>query len=378
VTRQLNDRDRLVFIHSSDELYGADRILLDLHAALTPAEQKRAEFWLPTDSTHPARPLCAELEARGATVRHLDLPILRRAYRTPRALVGLARRWLRTLRVLRVTCPAFVYLTTSATYLAAPAARLAGARQVVGHKQELWSSSDALVLGPFARACHRLITISSPVHDDLPRSLRRRAMMVLNATAGPTSYQRLDGRTGPLTYTVASRWNAWKGHRTLLAAWDSVNEPGRLVVLGGPPPSGESVDVAFLATQVRNPDSVTIVGEVADIGPYLDDSDVVLIPSDSPEPFGLVAIEAFARGRPVIGTAAGGLADIITDGSDGWTFPPRNVDALDAIFARLDRDEVHLAGRSARATYEARFTADRYSADWRAAVGLQTTTSDCP
>ena len=40
------------------------------------------------------------------------------------------------------------------------------------------------------------------------------------------------------------------------------------------------------------------------------------------------------------------------------------------ILARLGRDEVCPAGRNARATYEARFTAERYTADWRAAVGL--------
>jgi glycosyltransferase involved in cell wall biosynthesis len=370
VTSPSSDSVRLVFIHPSDELYGADRILLDLHAALTPAEQNRAEFWLPSDVTHPARPLSAELGARGATVRHLDLPILRRAYRTPRGVAGLARRWVHTLRALRAARPAIVYLTTSAAYLCAPAARLAGASRVIGHKQEIWSKSDALVLGTFARACHRLITISSPVHDNLPPSLRRRAVMVLNATKAPVSYETLDGRTGPLTYTVASRWNTWKGHRTLLAAWDVADEPGHLVVLGGPPPSGNTVDVALLATQLRHPDSVTIVGEVSDIGPHLDASDIVVVPSDCPEPFGLVAIEAFARARPVIGSSAGGLADIITDTSDGWIFPPSHVEELAKIFDHLHRDDVHRAGRNARSSYEARFTIERYTAEWRDGVGL--------
>jgi glycosyltransferase involved in cell wall biosynthesis len=370
VSSEPSEHGRLVFIHSSDELYGADRILLDVHAALTPSEQARAEFWLPTDSAHPAHPLCAELESRGATVRHLDLPILRRAYLNPRSLPGLARRWVRTLRSLRATRPAFVYLTTSAAYLCAPAARLAGTPQVIGHKQEMWSSSDAPVLGLCARACHRLIAVSGPARDNLPQSLHGRAVAVPNATPAPSSYDVLDGRVGPLTYTVASRWNASKGHRTLLAAWDLVDDPGRLVVLGGPPPSGAAVDVAALAARLRHPDSVVIAGEVPDIGPYLDATDVVVVPSDTPEGFGLVAIEAFARARPVVGAAAGGLVDIITDGGDGWTFAPGDVDALAKILARLDRHEVAIVGRNARATYEARFTPDRYATAWRAAAGL--------
>ena len=209
----------------------------------------------------------------------------------------------------------------------------------------MWSSSDAPVLGLCARACHRLIAVSGPACDNLPRSLHGRAVAVPNATDAPATYDTLDGREGPLTYMVASRWNATKGHRTLLAAWDLVDEPGHLVVLGGPPPSGASVDVASLATQLRDPDSITIAGEVPNIGPYLDSADVVLVPSDTPEGFGLVAIEAFAHARPVIGTTAGGLADIITDGSDGWTFAPGDIDALARILARLNRDEVTMAGR---------------------------------
>jgi glycosyltransferase involved in cell wall biosynthesis len=366
-------RDRIVFIHSSDELYGADRILLDLFAALEPSERDRAEFWLPTDVPHGGNSLCSQLEEVGATVRHVAVPILRRAYRTPRAVVGLAWRSVGTLRRLRAARPDLVYLTTSATYVCAPLARLVGTRRVVGHKQEIWSASEGRVLALLARACHRLIAISGPVRDNLPPSLRQRAVVVLNATPDPPSHTSLAGRDGPLTYMVASRWNAWKGHRTLLAAWDRLDEPGTLVVLGGRPPSGESVDVVALAETLRTPDSVSIVGEVAEIGPLIEAADVVVVPSDDPEPFGLVAIEAFARARPVIGSDAGGLADIISDGVDGWTFRPRDVAALTAILRRLDRDEVAAAGERARATYEARFTAARYATEWRAAVGLRTT-----
>lgn len=365
----MRDSTRMVFIHPSDELYGADRILLDLFAALTPDERARCEVWLPTDVPHGDRVLCVELEALGATVRHVDLPILRRSYRSPGALLRLGVRVGRTFRLLRKSRPGVVYLTTSATYLCAPLARLARVRRVIGHKQELWSGGDARILAPCARACHQLIAISSPVRDNLPGSLRGRAVVVLNATREPQHPQPLAGRDGPLTFVVASRWNAWKGHRTLLAAWDRADSPGNLVVLGGPPPSGEAVDVAAIVSGLKRPETVTIVGEVPDIGSHLDAADVVIMPSDDPEPFGLVAIEAFARGRPMIGSAAGGLADVITDGRDGWTFPPRDVAALALVLGGLRRPEVEAAGAAARATYEAKFTADRFVADWRRAMG---------
>src|SRR5690349_11931790 len=137
----------LTFVHSSDEHYGADRILPYIYEALPPDLQSEAEFWLPTDVTHATSPLCVDLEARGATVRHVDLPILRRAYRTPRALLKLLQRMRAFRRLLEGDQPRLVYCTTSAAFLAAPAAKKAGVPVVVGHVQEFWSGNDARILG---------------------------------------------------------------------------------------------------------------------------------------------------------------------------------------------------------------------------------------
>jgi len=358
-----------VFVHSSDELYGADRIVLDIHDALPPAWRDRAEFWLPTDVRHDAHPLCVALRERSATVHHVNLPILRRSYRSPRALLGLVGRTLASgWRLVRVR-PAGVYLTTSATFALAPVARAVGVPLVVGHVQEIWSRSDAAVLGPLARGCHRLLTISGPVLEALPTRLRERATTVLNATRSPARLVPLEEHDGPLRFVVASRWNAWKGHATLLRAWDLAGSPGHLTVLGGPPPNGESVDVRALVAALETPGSVEVVGETTAMEDHLDRADVVVVPSDQPEPFGLVAAEAFAHGRPVVASAAGGLADVVTHGQDGWTYPLGDASALADVLAGLDRPTVVTAGRRARETYEQRFTAHRYAREWQAAVG---------
>lgn len=357
----------LIFIHSSDELYGADRMLLEQLAAVPPGV--RTQVWLPTDLGHPGLPLCAELTRRGVDVHHLDLPIIRRAYRTPRALASLTLRAARLRRAIRVARPDVVYCTTSAAALAAPIARTAGVPRVVGHIQEIWTRSDRYALVPLLSACHLLVAISAAVAARVPDRLRARVTVVPNCTPEPSEVQPLDGRTGPLTFVVASRWNGWKGHRTLLAAWNQVRE-GTLVVLGGPPPSGDAVDVRALVRDLDRPASVQVVGDVADPSAYLTRADVVVVPSDRAEPFGLVAIESFARARPVIGSAAGGLLDIITDRADGWLYPPTDSVALGRLMAGLGRVEVRRAGDQARRTYEARFTSDRYATEWRRAVGL--------
>lgn len=354
-------RRRLLFIHSSDELYGADRVLIDQIQAIP--EGVDVEVWLPDDLEHGAFPLCHRLEQLGVRVRHLPLPIMRRAYQTPTGLLRLSGRSAGLVQRLHAHRPDVVYCTTSATFLAAPAARLAQVPHVIGHVHEIWSDMDRRILGPLARSCGQLLAISTAVVDSLPSRLRARTVIVPNGTTDPGAGAPLDDRTGPVTYLVASRWNAWKGHATLLEAWRHVSE-ARLIVLGAAPPSGVSTDVRALAAQVDHPETIEIVGEVDDISPYLERADVMIVPSEQPEPFGLVAIEAFARSRPVIASAAGGLLDIVTAEHDGWLFPPGDAATLADLLKRIDRTEVARTGAAARSTFEARFTSERYATDW--------------
>ncbi|MEJ7719705.1 MAG: glycosyltransferase family 4 protein [Ilumatobacteraceae bacterium] len=185
----------------------------------------------------------------------------------------------------------------------------------------------------------------------------------------PERRRRSTLRERPLRFVVASRWNRWKD-TARYCAWDLAGCPGQLDVLGGPPLSGEVTDVPATVARLAVPETVRIVGEVADPAKFLCGADVAVIPSDEPEPFGLVAIEAFARGRPVVASAAGGLLDIVTDGYDGWTFEPGDVAALAAILRSLTVQAVVTAGDRARRTFEQRYTIERYRREWLDAVGL--------
>ncbi len=359
---------RLIFLHPSDELYGADRMLLEMLQAVD--ETFDVEVWLPNDLTHSPDELalCNTLERSGIAARHVALPIMRRAYRNPRGMVRLASQVAQLVRRLRAARPDVVYCTTSAALLGAPAARMARVPRVIAHFQEIWAGPEAHVLAVAARTCHTLLAVSEAVTSALPADLRRRTVIVVNATPEPQRVTSLEGRVGELRYVVASRWNGWKGHRTLFDAWGIADAPGHLTVLGGPPLSGESVDVPALVSALDRPDSVTVVGEVADPSIYIDDADVVIVPSDQPEPFGLVAIEAFARARPVIGSAVGGLLGIVDDGVNGWLYPPGDAVALSGVLASLDRDVVTGAGSLARKSYELAYTTERFGQRWRDAA----------
>jgi len=61
-------------------------------------------------------------------------------------------------------------------------------------------------------------------------------------------------------------------------------------------------------------------------------------PSLWPEPFGIVALEAAAAGKPVVASDIGGLRDIVVDGETGLLVPPGDRPALAAAMQRLIGD----------------------------------------
>ncbi len=80
-------------------------------------------------------------------------------------------------------------------------------------------------------------------------------------------------------------------------------------------------------------------------------------PSLWPEPFGIVALEASAAGKPVIASDIGGLRDIVVDGETGFLVPPEDRAALVEAMRRLIAD----AGLRERLGAAARERAAKFS-----------------
>jgi glycosyltransferase involved in cell wall biosynthesis len=78
------------------------------------------------------------------------------------------------------------------------------------------------------------------------------------------------------------------------------------------------------------------------------------------ETFGLVAIEAFACGVPVIASRCGVMQEIVHHRRNGLHFNPGDPDDLARTVERAwtHPDEMREMGRNARAEYEAKYTAE--------------------
>lgn len=74
--------------------------------------------------------------------------------------------------------------------------------------------------------------------------------------------------------------------------------------------------------------------------------DLVVVPSTWPEVFGIVVIEAFAAGKPVLASNVGGIPELIEEGRTGFLVPPADCNALANQLAELARTPTILSDMS--------------------------------
>jgi glycosyltransferase involved in cell wall biosynthesis len=121
-------------------------------------------------------------------------------------------------------------------------------------------------------------------------------------------------------------------------------------------------------------DAVRFLGFVSPIQTAVEQAAIVVVPSLG-EGFGMVALEAMERARPVIASAVGGLPEIVADGETGLVVEPGDAEALaDAIVALAgDLDRAAAMGRAGRERAVREFpperSVERIEELYRAALG---------
>ena len=102
---------------------------------------------------------------------------------------------------------------------------------------------------------------------------------------------------------------------------------------------------------------VHMLGHLQNLDALYQTLDLLAVPSLN-EPFGRVVIESMAKGVPCVAAEAGGIPEIITDGSTGLLFPPTDTAALAERIAECVRDPGRLNTLRAHALREVR---DRFN-----------------
>lgn len=152
------------------------------------------------------------------------------------------------------------------------------------------------------------------------------------------------------------RLNEEKGIETLLRTWEIVGSEIPLKVVGDGP-------LKPLFTGGKLPRSIEYLGwrPHEEVLKLMGSSRFIVIPTEWYEGHPRTAVEAFARGLPVIASRIGAMTEMIEDGVSGLLFAPGDPDDLarKIRWALGHRDRMAEMGARGRTVYERRYTSSK-------------------
>jgi glycosyltransferase involved in cell wall biosynthesis len=215
------------------------------------------------------------------------------------------------------------------------------------------------------RHLDRIISVSRVTAERMARAFRigeDRFALLPNAVdlppADASAPRSGDGELRILSVSRMSTMDAYKGIGTLVAALREVKE--RIPVICTVVGDGElRASYEDEARRLGLEGVVRFVGRVddAELERWYRWADVFVLPSAG-EGFGIVYLEAWAHGLPVVAARAGGAAEVVEDGRTGLLVEPESPPAVAEALLRLARDGELRArlGTAGRKVVEARYT----------------------
>jgi glycosyltransferase involved in cell wall biosynthesis len=370
----------ILYVHPSDELYGSDRCLLDIIGGLP--EDCRAIVVLPLDLEY-AGALSRELEAVGAIIERVDMLVLRRALLQPRRMVELVRRYAvgtRSIsRLIRHYDADLVHSNTVAVVCGASAAALTSTPHLwhvhehIGDESRPYASLIRLMLSCFpGRIVANSRSVARALIGASQDRLRRTRVIENSVDPKIRPARRPKPTTERPVIGVVGRLAPRKGTAEAIEAAEMLARDGMLFEMrfvGATPPGQETLMSAY-RNQVERlgvGDRVNFAGQVADIRPQLAEFDILLLPSQRPEPFGLVVIEGMAAGLPVVATLNGGGSDEILDHGVTGIYCGRDPASMASALAKLleSPDRWREIGEVAATVAARRYSRARYQRDFQ-------------
>jgi len=347
---------RILYLHAGAEMYGADKVLLELIKGLD-SKEFEAHVILPNDGV-----LVEALRQVGAQVSVLDYPILRRKYFNPKGIADYIRSYnfyAKQIALYAREHSIDMVHNNTAAVLEGIYLKRKLKLPLIWHVHEIIVKPKAIsdfinmLMGRYA---DKIVTVSQAVANHIKQSpfiKDSQVEVIYNGVDNAVYYpmdassirEKFDIAQDALVIGMIGRVNAIKGQNDFIEAVEPLlekNEQAVAFLAGGVFP-GEEWRLEELDKRIA---SSSVVSQIHRIDYYDKTSelynmfDIFVLPSIKPDSLPTVVLEAMACSKPVVGYNNGGIAEMVVDDKSGCLVKPNRPQELSkAISLLLDSSE---------------------------------------
>lgn len=347
---------RILYLHAGAEMYGADKVLLELIKGLD-SKEFEAHVILPNDGV-----LVEALRQVGAQVSVLDYPILRRKYFNPKGIADYIRSYnfyAKQIALYAREHSIDMVHNNTAAVLEGVYLKRKLKLPLIWHVHEIIVKPKAIsdfinmLMGRYA---DKIVTVSQAVANHIKQSpfiKDSQVEVIYNGVDNAVYYpmdassirEKFDIEEDALVIGMVGRVNAIKGQNDFIEAVEPLLEKNKKAVafLAGGVFPGEEWRLEELDNRIA---SSSVVSQIHRIDYYDKTSelynmfDIFVLPSIKPDSLPTVVLEAMACSKPVVGYNNGGIAEMVVDDKSGCLVKPNSPQELsNAISLLLDSSE---------------------------------------
>lgn len=334
----------ILILHAGAELYGADKVLLDLMKNIN-KDKFKPYVVLPCDGI-----LVKEFEKNNIDVSVIEYPILRRKYFNIKGIFTYIKDYIKySIKLIKFSKQNNIELIHTNT-----AAVLEGIiLKFILKIPQIWHIHEIIVK---PRLMHKIISFLIAKSSDEVITVSNAVAMHLESTGYfnkniKVIYNGIDNEIynpkNEINYLkkefcipdksivvgMIGRVNSWKGQNDFIKALDLVMKKYNNVVaiLVGGVFDGEEWRIEELKLNINkldNKDRVIISDYRKDIANIHNLFDIFVLPSTNPDPLPTVVLESMASANPIVGYEHGGVCEMVIDNFNGYLAKVKDVENL--------------------------------------------------
>lgn len=393
---QRQNKPSILYVHSSDELYGADIVLLELVSNLRPTAIEPLVI-LPTDLSYDGK-LTKKLRERGVEVLHRDIAVVRKQYLTPLGLIRLLWRLIQSTiqlaQLMRQRKISAVHSNSMTVLSGALAAKVTGLPHI-WHIHEIFDESATfgkVYAFLIAQLSTHVVGVSQAVVDNLQHwnpKIGRKTSVIYNgidlcrydnqALAATSVRQAWGVQPHQPLIGVVGRLSSRKGQREFIEACGKIAPDfpdSRFALIGDCVPGQEAYmdELKQFGASQGIGDRLIFAGYRSDIPAVAHALDILVLPSIKSDSLPTVLLEAMAASRPVIATKTGGSSEIVANGTTGLLIDVGIDDIANGLRTLLTSpdSERQTMGRLGRLRLENQFSMESFLYNWAALYDKET------